>query len=142
MDAMRRLLGIMAALRDAQTGCPQPATNLRHDRAVHPRRGLRGGRRDPAWFLGELRDELGDLLFQIVFYSQIAREGHFDFEDVARGICDKMTRRHPHVFGDAEYHDDDAQLRSPGRRRRPRNALREEGAQSEPDGRCGEGCRR
>jgi MazG family protein len=59
----------------------------------------------------ELRDELGDLLFQIVFYSQIAQEeGHFDFSEVARGICDKMIRRHPHVFADAAYHDD-TQLR-------------------------------
>jgi MazG family protein len=59
----------------------------------------------------ELRDELGDLLFQIVFYSQIAKEeGHFDFNDVASGICDKMIRRHPHVFSDTLYHDDE-QLR-------------------------------
>jgi ATP diphosphatase len=49
----------------------------------------------------ELKDELGDLLFQVVFHSQIAREaGGFDFEAVAAGICDKLTRRHPHVFGD------------------------------------------
>jgi ATP diphosphatase len=48
-----------------------------------------------------LKDELGDLLFQVVFHSQIASEaGQFDFETVAAGICDKLTRRHPHVFGD------------------------------------------
>jgi ATP diphosphatase len=48
-----------------------------------------------------LRDELGDLLFQVVFHSQLAREaGAFDFEAVAGAICDKLTRRHPHVFGD------------------------------------------
>jgi ATP diphosphatase len=51
--------------------------------------------------LGDLKDELGDLLFQVVFHSQIAREaGAFDFEAVAAAICDKLTRRHPHVFGD------------------------------------------
>lgn len=51
--------------------------------------------------MGNLKDELGDLLFQVVFHSQIAREaGEFDFEDVAAAICDKLTRRHPHVFGD------------------------------------------
>jgi nucleoside triphosphate diphosphatase len=51
--------------------------------------------------IGNLKDELGDLLFQVVFHSQIAREaGEFDFEDVAAAICDKLTRRHPHVFGD------------------------------------------
>ena len=50
--------------------------------------------------LGGLKDELGDLLFQVVFHSQMASEsGQFDFEAVAGAICDKLTRRHPHVFG-------------------------------------------
>lgn len=50
-----------------------------------------------------LRDELGDLLFQIVFHAQMAAEAdHFDFADVESGICDKMIRRHPHVFGSDE----------------------------------------
>ncbi len=49
---------------------------------------------------GSLKDELGDLLFQVVFHSQMASEsGQFDFEAVAGAICDKLTRRHPHVFG-------------------------------------------
>jgi ATP diphosphatase len=62
--------------------------------------------------IAELRDELGDLLFQVVFYARLAEEeGHFDFADVAAGICDKMVRRHPHVFGDAR-HDDDEALRA------------------------------
>lgn len=51
--------------------------------------------------LVHLKDELGDLLFQVVFHAQIARErGAFDFEAVAGAICDKLLRRHPHVFGD------------------------------------------
>ena len=51
--------------------------------------------------LENLKDELGDLLFQVVFHAQIAREaGAFDFEAVAAAICDKLIRRHPHVFGD------------------------------------------
>jgi len=50
-----------------------------------------------------LKDELGDLLLQVVFHSQIASDaGTFDFEDVVTSICDKMTRRHPHIFGEAE----------------------------------------
>ncbi|NIP73124.1 MAG: nucleoside triphosphate pyrophosphohydrolase, partial [Gammaproteobacteria bacterium] len=54
-----------------------------------------------------LREELGDLLFQVVFYAQIAAEEHrFDFDDVAGAIADKMERRHPHVFGDAEVADE------------------------------------
>jgi len=51
----------------------------------------------------EMKEELGDLLFQIVFHCQLAREeGRFDIEDVIKGIVDKMVRRHPHVFGDRE----------------------------------------
>ena len=53
--------------------------------------------------LDGLRDELGDLLFQVVFHAQMAAEqGAFDFDAVAAGICDKMLRRHPHVFGTEE----------------------------------------
>jgi len=52
--------------------------------------------------LAHLKDELGDLLFQVVFHAQLAREqGEFDFEAVAAAICDKLVRRHPHVFGSA-----------------------------------------
>ena len=113
MDAMRRLLEIMARLRDPQSGCPWDqrqtyATIVPYtlEEAYEVADAIQRGALD------ELRDELGDLLFQIVFYSQIAQEeGRFDFDDVARGICDKMIRRHPHVFGNAEYQDD-AQLRT------------------------------
>jgi nucleoside triphosphate diphosphatase len=52
--------------------------------------------------MAHLKDELGDLLFQVVFHSQMAHEaGQFDFEAVAASICDKLLRRHPHVFGDS-----------------------------------------
>jgi ATP diphosphatase len=51
--------------------------------------------------MAHLKDELGDLLFQVVFHAQIAREaGHFDFDAVVAAICDKLVRRHPHVFAD------------------------------------------
>jgi MazG family protein len=60
--------------------------------------------------MASLKDELGDLLFQVVFHAQMASEaGHFSFEDVVEGVCEKMTRRHPHVFGDASIEDADAQ---------------------------------
>ena len=50
--------------------------------------------------MAHLKDELGDLLFQVVFHAQMAREaGQFDFDAVAAAICDKLVRRHPHVFG-------------------------------------------
>ncbi|MBA3240518.1 MAG: nucleoside triphosphate pyrophosphohydrolase [Acidobacteria bacterium] len=61
----------------------------------------------------ELRDELGDLLFQIVFYAQVARErGEFTIEDVTDAIHTKMVRRHPHVFGDAKVRDNEELLRN------------------------------
>src|SRR3546814_5004718 len=51
-----------------------------------------------------LADELGDLLLQVVFHSRMAEEaGHFTLQDVILGICSKMTRRHPHIFGEGEY---------------------------------------
>ena len=60
--------------------------------------------------MASLKDELGDLLFQVVFHSQMASEaGHFSFEDVVDGVCEKMTRRHPHVFSDVSIEDADAQ---------------------------------
>ncbi len=112
MDPMRRLLEIMVRLRDPAEGCPWDlrqtlATIVPYtlEEAYEVADAIQRGD------MRELRDELGDLLFQIVFYSQIAREqGHFDFDAVARGICDKMVRRHPHVFADAAYHDEE-QLR-------------------------------
>jgi ATP diphosphatase len=56
--------------------------------------------------MAHLKDELGDLLFQVVFHAQIAREAdHFDFEAVAAAICDKLVRRHPHVFGGHAQND-------------------------------------
>ncbi|MBK7541379.1 MAG: nucleoside triphosphate pyrophosphohydrolase [Candidatus Competibacteraceae bacterium] len=101
------LLELMARLRDPQTGCPWDreqtyATIVPHtiEEAYEVADAI--AREDWA----ELRDELGDLLFQVVFYAQIAREeGRFEFADVARGIVEKMTRRHPHVFADARYAD-------------------------------------
>ncbi len=65
-----------------------------------------------------LRDELGDLLLQVVFHSQIAADrGSFDFQDVVNAICDKMTRRHPHIFGEAEESPGWEQLKAGERER-------------------------
>lgn len=110
MDSVQKLLHIMSRLRDPATGCPW---DLRQtyasivpytlEEAYEVADAIQRGD------MRELRDELGDLLFQVVFYSQIAsEEGHFDFAQVAEGICEKMLRRHPHVFSDAEYDSDQA----------------------------------
>jgi MazG family protein len=110
-DPVRRLIEIMARLRDPEHGCPWDrrqtyATIAPYtlEEAYEVADAIEHGDWD------ELRGELGDLLFQVVFYAQMAREdGRFDFDDVARGICDKMVRRHPHVFGGARI-DDEAAL--------------------------------
>ena len=102
---MEQLLTLMARLRDPDHGCPWDreqtyATIVPHtiEEAYEVADAI--ARED--WT--ELRAELGDLLFQVVFYAQIAREeGRFDFADVTSGIVEKMTRRHPHVFGDESY---------------------------------------
>lgn len=110
-SAIDRLLAIMARLRDPADGCPWDceqtfATIAPHtiEEAYEVVEAIEAG--DKA----ALKDELGDLLFQVVFYAQMAREeGSFDFEAVAMAICDKMERRHPHVFGNVVVADAEAQ---------------------------------
>lgn len=108
MENTRRLLELMARLRDPQRGCPW---DLRQDFASVAPYTLEEAyevadaiaRRD----YHDLRLELGDLLLQVVFHAQMAQEaGLFDFEDVAAGICDKLIHRHPHVFGQAQFASD------------------------------------
>ncbi len=103
MDQITRLLDIMARLRDPVTGCPWDrvqdfATIAPYtiEEAYEVADAI--ARQD----MQSLPDELGDLLFQVVYHARLAEEGgHFAFADVARSIADKMVRRHPHVFGDA-----------------------------------------
>ncbi|TAE74618.1 MAG: nucleoside triphosphate pyrophosphohydrolase [Verrucomicrobia bacterium] len=62
--------------------------------------------------MAHLEEELGDLLLQVIFHSELAEEvGSFDFDDVARGICEKLVRRHPHVFGESAVAGTDAVLK-------------------------------
>src|SRR5580693_3950856 len=104
MRALDRLLEIMARLRDPQCGCPwdreQDFSTIAPytiEEAYEVADAIARG--DTA----ALKDELGDLLFQVVFHARMAEEaGLFAFADVAAAISDKMVRRHPHVFGDAE----------------------------------------
>ncbi len=111
-----RLLGIMARLRDPETGCPWDreqsfATIAPYtiEEAYEVAEAIASGDREA------LREELGDLLFQVVFYAQMASErGWFNFADIARGISDKMIRRHPHVvFDDARVPRDGDDARVP-----------------------------
>lgn len=102
-DTMERLLEVMRTLR-APDGCPwdreQTHDSLKSDlieEAYEVIDAIEGG--TPS----DLEEELGDLLLQVVFHSQISSEaGQFGFDDVATGISEKLIRRHPHVFGDVQ----------------------------------------
>jgi ATP diphosphatase len=110
-SSIGRLLDIMARLRDPDGGCPWDKDQnfvtiapYTIEEAYEVADAIARGDRTA------LQDELGDLLFQVVFYAQMAREeGGFDFEAIVRGVCDKMERRHPHVFGDATVAGAEAQ---------------------------------
>ena len=111
MAEMQALLDIMARLRDPQRGCPW---DVKQDFAsVAPYTVEEAYEVADAIARGDmadLRDELGDLLLQVVFHARMAEEaGHFAFADVVAAISEKMLRRHPHVFGDATVEDADAQ---------------------------------
>jgi len=105
-----RLLEIMSALRTPVTGCPWDleqsfATIAPYtiEEAYEVADAIERGDLD------DLKDELGDLLLQVVFHAQMATEADaFDFDDVAAAISDKMVRRHPHVFGDGQADAPDA----------------------------------
>lgn len=102
MSNIDSLIELMSKLRDPVQGCPwdlkQSITSLLPhtlEEVYEVADAIESGS------MVELEDELGDLLFQIVFYAQLAREeGSFDFDDIAAGVTNKLLRRHPHVFPD------------------------------------------
>jgi MazG family protein len=108
---MQKLIEIMEQLRDPVSGCPWDreqtfASISRHtiEEAYEVADAIQRESMD------ELKDELGDLLFQVAFYTQMARERSlFDFADVLESICNKMIRRHPHVFADEKIETADQQ---------------------------------
>ena len=108
-DQVQRLLLIMARLRDPVFGCAwdreQTFATIAPYTIEEAYEVADAIERDN---LTDLRDELGDLLLQVVFHSCIAEEvGAFNFQAVARSICDKMEARHPHIFGVGEHTHED-----------------------------------
>ncbi|MES2755538.1 MAG: nucleoside triphosphate pyrophosphohydrolase [Pseudomonadota bacterium] len=101
---MDRLLAIMARLRDPLTGCEwDRAQNFATVAPYTIEEAYEVADACARGDLGDMKDELGDLLLQVVFHSRMAEEiGAFDFAAVAGAIADKMERRHPHIFGDAD----------------------------------------
>lgn len=101
---IRTLLGIMARLRDPATGCPWDVEQDFGSIAPYTiEEAYEVADAIERKAMGDLKEELGDLLFQVVFHARMAEEqGAFDFADIAAGLATKMTARHPHVFGAAD----------------------------------------
>lgn len=102
---IERLMAIMARLRDPVTGCEwdtvQTFATIAPYTIEEAYEVADAIARDD---LADLKDELGDLLLQVIFHSRMAEEsGAFDLSDVVAGICDKMERRHPHIFRGAQH---------------------------------------
>ncbi len=114
MSEMHELLAVMARLRDPERGCPWDraqsyASIVPHtiEEAYEVADAIERGD------FAELRAELGDLLFQVVFYARIAEEeGRFGFGEVVESIVEKLVRRHPHVFADESIGSPEAQSRA------------------------------
>lgn len=106
---IQKLLDVMKALRTPETGCPwdlkqtfKSVVPYTIEEAYEVAEAIDNND------MGELKLELGDLLFQVVFYARLAEEQQsFDFSDVVSGIVEKMIRRHPHVFSDTVYKNEE-----------------------------------
>ncbi len=129
--SIQRLIAIMARLRDPETGCPWDIEQTFHSIASYTIEEAHEvaeaiERND----MDDLKDELGDLLFQVVFHARMAEEqAAFVFDDVADAISDKLVRRHPHVFGSETFDSSEEQTAS-----WERIKAEERAAQGEQDG--------
>lgn len=109
-----KLLGVMAALRDPQSGCPwdlkqsfSTIVPFTLEEAYEVADTIERGDYD------HLKEELGDLLFQVVFYARLAEEeGRFDFADISDGMAEKLIKRHPHVFNTDTTAVDESQIKA------------------------------
>ncbi len=126
MDSFQKLLGIMAALR-AENGCPWDREQTRESLTPY----LVEETYEVLEAIEEnsphkIKEELGDLLFQIVFHCQLAKErGEFSMEDVIDAISQKMIGRHPHVFGNANYETSEQVLKQWEERKKEEGKNRE-----------------
>lgn len=114
VSKIEKLLKVMSELRDPETGCPWDLQQSFKSIVPHTlEEAYEVAEAIETGDLNDLRDELGDLLFQIVFYAQLAEEQKaFDFNQIVDGIVDKLIRRHPHVYGDASVLDAEAQTQA------------------------------
>ena len=111
---IERLIEIMALLRDPEKGCPWDIDQTFASIAPHTiEEAYEVVEAIEQNDMSALVDELGDLLLQVVFHARLAEEvSIFSFDDVVQAICDKLVRRHPHVFGNTKIHSAEAQVAS------------------------------
>ena len=130
MIEIEALLEVMKRLRDPQHGCPWDVAQTFETIAPYTlEEAFEVADAIERGDLEGLREELGDLLFQVVFHARMAEErGEFDFAAVARDLTEKMRRRHPHVFGAAEIGDAAAQTVAWETHKARERAARKEGA--------------
>jgi MazG family protein len=130
-EPMARLLAVMAWLRDRQHGCPWDVEQTFRTIAPYTiEEAYEVADAIDRDDLGGLKEELGDLLLQVVYHAQMAHEsGAFGFADVASAIADKMVDRHPHVFGDARVATAEAQTVSWEARKAIERAAKRAGAE-------------
>lgn len=124
MKPIQELIGIVAALRDPETGCPWDRQQTMETIIPYTLEEIYelvdAIERNS---MADIRDELGDLLFHIILYSQMAAEaGSFEFTDVVSGVCEKLVRRHPHVFAGQRVDTVEDVKRNWGKMKREENA--------------------
>lgn len=112
-EPLDRLLSIMATLRDPVRGCDWDVAQTFASIAPYTiEEAYEVADAIEREDMAALRDELGDLLLQVVFHARMAEEaGHFSFADVAAAIADKMAARHPHIFGNSESYGENREVR-------------------------------
>ena len=124
MKPIQELIGIVAALRDPETGCPWDRQQTMETIIPYTLEEIYelvdAIERNS---MADIRDELGDLLFHIILYSHMAAEaGSFEFTDVVSGVCEKLVRRHPHVFAGQRVDTVEDVKRNWGKMKREENA--------------------
>ncbi len=135
-DALPRLLSIMAQLRDPQSGCPWDVEQTFSSIVPHTlEEAYEVAQAIADNDMTALQEELGDLLLQVVFHAQMAKEaGHFSFDEVAQTIGDKLVARHPHVFGEVEIVSAEAQEAAWEQMKAQERAAKDEKSESILDG--------
>ncbi|GAM67336.1 nucleoside triphosphate pyrophosphohydrolase mazG [Vibrio sp. JCM 19236] len=118
---IQQLLDIMTRLRDPKDGCPwdlKQSFDTIVPHTIEETYEVVDAIHNQDW--SNLKEELGDLLFQVIFYSQLAKEeGLFDFQEVVEQVNEKLIRRHPHVFSEQEF-DSEQQILRTGSEKKPK----------------------